>query len=263
MSQTPDQPGTPETPETAGTPGTPAPPPATPPPHDPAAPPTQQWPTAPAAAAAAAPAAPAAGPRPGPAKPSMWREAVSSTGGTVAVIVAGAALSLVALLFAGLVAFGLARHFDGGHGHAVRAGGSQQAPMPDRMGPGERGPQQMPPGQQGRGPSDLPGLGLGGQGLGLAGGALHGEAVIPGEGSATRAVLFQRGEVTDVSADKLTVKSTDGFSATYTIGADSQKRLKDKVSTLAKGDQVMVLATKGDATTLQILKSGRSSGPTT
>ena len=71
-------------------------------------------------------------------------------------------------------------------------------------------------------------------------------------------MLFQRGEVTEVTTDKLTVKSTDGFSATYTIGADSRQRLKDKVSTLATGDQVMVLATKDGHETTRILKTGRA-----
>jgi hypothetical protein len=193
----------------------------------------------------------------------VWSEAVSSTGCKVAVIVAAASLSLVALLVVALVGIGLARTFGGGLHHSARAGDTPQGQMPDRMGPGGgRGPQHMPPGQQRRAPDGLPGLGLGGQGLGLGADALHGEAVVRGDGSATRAVLFQRGEVTDITADKLTVKSTDGFSATYTIGADSRKRLQDKVSTLVKGDEVLVLATKVDATTLRILKSGRS-GPTT
>ncbi|KRE42895.1 hypothetical protein [Knoellia sp. Soil729] len=216
MSHTPDQPEAPQTPA---------------PPTEPH-PPTQQW-------AATAPPAP---------KRSLWGDALSSTGGTVAVIVAGALLSLVGLLMVALVGFGLARTLGGDHAHAARAGGSGQGQMPEHMGPGQGGPRQMPPGQQRQGPSDLPGLG----------GALHGEAVLPGDGSASRAVLFQRGEVTEVTTDKLTVKSTDGFSATYTIGADSRQRLKDKVSTLATGDQVMVLATKDGHETTRILKTGRA-----
>ena len=83
MSETPDEPGTPERPAAAAAP-----------PHGPgpeAPTPTQQW------AAAAPPAA----------RRSIWGEAMSTTGGKLAVIVAGASLGLVALLTAGLVVGGL------------------------------------------------------------------------------------------------------------------------------------------------------------
>lgn len=249
MSQTPDQPGTPETPGPHATPPAPETPgtPEAPTSHTPTQPtpptqPTQQWPAQPAYAGAA------------PVKTSIWREAVSTTGGKAALIVAAASLCLVGLLTAGLVVVGLARHFDGGHGPEARMGDSRQAPMPDRAAPDQQAPRQFPRGQQGGGGAgDLPGLGLG-----MGATPLHGEAVIPGQGTATQTVLFQSGAVTDLTADKLTVKSTDGFSATYSIGADSRERLKNKVSTLTTGDQVTVIATKDGATTLQILKTGRT-----
>ncbi|EAP98017.1 hypothetical protein JNB_13673 [Janibacter sp. HTCC2649] len=181
---------------------------------------------------------------------------MSTTGGKLAVIVAGASLGLIAVLSVGLVIGAFARHF-GDERRGPWAGDSRQMPMPDQMGPGQRGPEQLPrdqaPRQAPPGAGDLPNLGLPG-----AGGSLHGEAVIPGEGTATTAILFQRGEVTEVTADKLTVKSTDGFTATYTIGADSRDRLKNKVSTLAKGDVVTVMASKDSKETLRILKGERT-----
>lgn len=161
--------------------------------------------------------------------------------------------ALIGLLLASLVAVGFARHVGGDQLPGPWAGESRQAPMPEGMGPGDGGPGTMPPGLERRGGDDLPGLGLP-----WAGAPLHGEAVVPGDGEATRTILFQRGEVTDVTADKLTATSADGFSATYTIGADSRERLKKKVSTLAKGDEVTVIADKDGNETLRILKTGRS-----
>lgn len=201
---------------------------------------------------------PAWQPTAGAPRRSLWRDAVSTTGGTIAVAIAAASLGLMALLGGGLVIGAAAHHFGGGHGHGPWSGEARRAPMPGQGGSGEQGPEQAPRGQeqprQTPGPQDLPNLGLPG-----IGSLLHGEAVIAGDGSATQTVLFQSGQVTDVTTDKLTVKSTDGFSATYTIGADSQKRLKDKVSTLTRGDEVTVIASKDNTTTIRILKTGRSS----
>ncbi len=250
MSETSDQPGIPENPQSPPRPDTqaipatatssaaPGAPPHGPGPQGPA--PTQQW---------ATPVAPTA-------RRSMWGEAMSTSGGKLAVIIAAASLGLVALLTAGLVVGAFARHIGDEH-RGPWAGDSRQMPLPDQMGPGQGGPQNLPrdkaPRQGPPGADDLPNLGLPG-----AGGSLHGEAVIPGEGTATTTILFQTGQVTEVTADKLTVKSTDGFTATYTIGADSRDRLKNKVSTLVKGDGVTVMASKDTKETLRILKTGRT-----
>lgn len=258
MSETTGEPGTPESPKTPPSPETPSTPQTSP------APGTQSIPAA-AAGAATPPNGPAQqGPGPtqqwaaaGPpaARRSMWGEAMSTTGGTIAVIVAAASLGLIALLGGGLVVGAAARHFDGEHGHGPWAGDSREMPGP--FGPGQRGSDEAPRGQvtprELPGAGDLPSLGL----LGI-GRALHGEAVVPSDGDATRTILFQRGQVIEVTADKLTVKSTDDFSATYTIGADSRERLKNKVSTLTKGDEVTVIASKDGNETLSILKTRRA-----
>ncbi|WP_404386166.1 hypothetical protein LL946_06990 [Knoellia locipacati] len=240
MSQTPDQPGSPESP---------------------ANPPTMPIePTAPPAPPASQPAMSQAAPGT-TARRSMWGEATSTRGGTLAVILAGASLALVALLVAALGAVFVARHVGDDRGRGPWATDSRDMPGRERMNP-ERGPQQLPPGQNGGngrgGAGDLPGLGLPGLGLPGAGAPLHGEAVVPGEGAATTTVVFQRGVVTAVTADTLTVKSTDGHTATYTIGADTRQRLQDKVSTLATGDEVTVVATKDGNVTLRILRTGRT-----
>lgn len=244
MSQTPDQPNAPESASPPTTPIEP-PPQVTPSP--------QTTPTAQPTYAAQAQSAPSA---PGPTpRRSMWGEATSTRGGTLAVVLAAAGIGLVALLLAGLAAVFVAREVrDDGDDRAGGpwAGESREMPGPQGMNPG-RGPGQLPPGQEKKGAGDLPGLGMMGNG-----GPLHGEAVVPGDGTATRTVVFQRGEVTAVTADKLTVKSTDGYSATYTIGADTRQRLQDKVSTLAVGDEVTVIAAKEGNETLRILRTGRA-----
>lgn len=189
MSETPQQPGTPEPHEVPPNPAG-SPPAATGPI------PQQAPPAAPAATAAAA-----------PARRSTWNDTMSTTGGTAAVVVAAASLGLVVLLVTGLVAVGLARHFGGERDRGVWTSsndGGMRGPGQMNPGQGDRGPgsrEQSPPGQDRRGSGDLPGMGMG---LGMgAGGALHGEAVVPGDGgAATRTVLFQRGTVTSVTADK-------------------------------------------------------------
>jgi hypothetical protein len=74
-------------------------------------------------------------------------------------------------------------------------------------------------------------------------GALHGEFVVQLQDGTTQTRRLQSGDVTAVSADSLSVTSTDGFSATYVIGSGAD------VSAVAVGDTVRVLATV-DGTTV-------------
>ncbi|SCL22094.1 hypothetical protein GA0070616_2466 [Micromonospora nigra] len=48
--------------------------------------------------------------------------------------------------------------------------------------------------------------------------ALHGEVVVQTRDGGTRTVAVQRGEVTAVDGDSVTVKSADGFTMTWTFG---------------------------------------------
>ncbi|KGN30983.1 hypothetical protein N802_05105 [Knoellia sinensis KCTC 19936] len=194
----------------------------------------------------------------------MWGDAVSTTGGKVAVIVAGVSLGLIGLLMAGLVVGGFVRAFGDDRDGGWWARDSQRGPMPERMDPGERGPDRMPPGQERRGgpnrgdADELPDLGLPGLGAPGTDGALRGEVIVPGDGTNTRTLVFQNGEVTAVTEETVTVRSDDGVSVKYTIGDDTRERLRDGVSTLAEGDRVMVIADKAGNETLRILKTGRS-----
>ncbi|MFF3853536.1 hypothetical protein [Micromonospora sp. NPDC002575] len=49
---------------------------------------------------------------------------------------------------------------------------------------------------------------------------LHGEVVVGMKDGGTRTVAVQRGEVTAIDGDSMTVKSTDGFTMTWTFGDD-------------------------------------------
>ena len=54
--------------------------------------------------------------------------------------------------------------------------------------------------------------------------ALHGEVTLAGEKH--RVIVFQRGPVDKISDTSLTVKSNDGFTATYVLNADTKVRKK-------------------------------------
>jgi hypothetical protein len=77
-----------------------------------------------------------------------------------------------------------------------------------------------------------------------------GRGTTGGFGTATHG-QFQVGEVTEVSASSISVKSTDGFTQTYTIdaktviGATTPDQQKADISSIAKGDTVTVVAESG------------------
>ncbi len=64
-------------------------------------------------------------------------------------------------------------------------------------------------------------------------------------------VVFQRGPVDQISDKSLTVKSKDGFSATYVLTGDTKVRKQKAdipVGDLKVGDRVRVVATKDGST---------------
>lgn len=79
--------------------------------------------------------------------------------------------------------------------------------------------------------------------------ALHGEVTLGGREQ--RVVDFQRGTVDRVSDTSITVKSTDGFTASYVVTNDTRVR-KDgkaaKVGDIHSGDTVRVVARKNGST---------------
>lgn len=227
--------------------------------------PTQ--PMAPAASAAPGvpPAGPPAVPPAGPATPAsgdapkqgFWQRTTSTTGGRWGLGIAAAALAFLMILGVGITGIVLLRHGDrvnpfghrqdafsrgqggpgDGRGLDNGRGGNGQGPGDNRddqqrrVQPGMPGNPGMPGGR---------GQGMGGLGNLLGGTALHGEVTATVNGSA-QALLFQRGEVTAVSATSITLKSSDGFVGTYGRAAATITRAAP-----VKGGQAFVLARSSD-----------------
>jgi Domain of unknown function (DUF5666) len=79
--------------------------------------------------------------------------------------------------------------------------------------------------------------------------ALHGEVTLAGDKH--RVVVFQRGPIEKVSDTSMTIKSPDGYTATYAISAETKVRknkAKATVTDLKTGDRVFVVANKDGAT---------------
>jgi hypothetical protein len=73
---------------------------------------------------------------------------------------------------------------------------------------------------------------------------LHGQAVLSKPGGGYQTVAFQRGTVTAVSAGSITLKSTDGFTQTYTInGSTVVGAHRGGINSVTAGNTVSVIAT--------------------
>jgi hypothetical protein len=86
--------------------------------------------------------------------------------------------------------------------------------------------------------------------------ALHGEATLGGQQQ--RVVVFQRGIVETASATSMTLKSEDGFTATYVLTSETRVRKQRQPATASDvetKDKVRVLATKdGSVLTAKIVR---------
>ena len=121
-----------------------------------------------------------------------------------------------------------------GFGVATAQGGNAS-----EAGPKQRAGEHSGPGASGRfgGGPGHPGGGPGMRNL------LHGEGVIrTGEGE-TENVAMQVGEVTDANDSSVEVKSTDGFTRTYAVNADTNFLPRgNDIDDVDAGDEVRVLA---------------------
>ncbi|MEI8408960.1 MULTISPECIES: hypothetical protein [unclassified Kribbella] len=95
---------------------------------------------------------------------------------------------------------------------------------------------------------DKPGKGgPGHRGQFMLGGALHGEFVVKKEDGTYQTVATQRGEVTEVSKESITVKSEDGYSRTYTLTEDTLvNAARDGIDDVKTGNSVTVFAVAAD-----------------
>lgn len=245
---------------------TPVPDPAQPAQPGPAAPVPPEWRGGGGPVASAAP----------PSAPRRWWSEATSTGGGRAAL-AGVAVLGVLLLVTGLglvtaVAVAAHRADDRGFGFSSREG-KHMGPGPGqgndwRNGPGDVGQDRgrndgkgqgngqgkgRPQGNGGNPANPAnPGLGRGVAGLGAV---LHGEFTTSVTGTPT-VMVVQTGQVTAYTAGKsLTVKSTDGYEATYTLDATTATTGRGSVQ-LATGVQVRVLAAKDEMVVTALVVGG-------
>jgi hypothetical protein len=208
-------------------------------------------------------APPAGGYPPGPPpprKPGLFRQATSTTGGTISLIVAACLAGLLLLGLTGLGSLAVVRAI--GHQHRAdqvdqlrgRADGAVPPGLQKKL---ERTPQQpghpRQPGNGNRANGQGNGLGR------LLGGAMslgdiqHGELTMQDRATGKATVMtVQRGSVTAASQGSLSVKSADGFTAKYVIEANT----RGKTGNLQVGDSVLVVAEKAGARAL-VVRAGK------
>jgi hypothetical protein len=90
----------------------------------------------------------------------------------------------------------------------------------------------------------------------LGGRILHGQVVVPKSGGGYQTVDVQRGQVTAVSSTSITVKSADGYSATYGVSSSTTVDAQSSgIGSVKVGDRVVLEATLsgGTATASHIL----------
>lgn len=255
------------------------------------------WSTAPAPAASPPPAGgppPIQGPpppgsgQPGGAPGRWWRAATATPGrrlGTAAAALL-AVLGLVGVLALGALAVGAVAFGRGEHGRVGQSsrmddgGGMNRQGRGDGQGYGPGGGQGNRQGQgNGQGYGDGndqqspwgPGTGTGQRrggslgngdrngmgGMGALSSVLHGEFTTSATGTPT-VMLFQLGQVTAVSGTtSMTVKSTDGFTATYALTKTTTMTAQPTV-----GASVRVLAAKDGATASSVVVLGAGTGST-
>ncbi|MGH3304661.1 MAG: hypothetical protein ACRDOK_23895 [Streptosporangiaceae bacterium] len=91
--------------------------------------------------------------------------------------------------------------------------------------------------------------GLGVLGLGGLGGVIHGQVTEPKSGGGYRTVDVQRGTVTAVSSSSISVKSADGYSATYAVSSSTEVNAQAAgIGTVRTGDTVELTATVSGGT---------------
>jgi hypothetical protein len=92
-------------------------------------------------------------------------------------------------------------------------------------------------------------LGFGGFGGGRFGGIVHGQVVVPKSGGGYQTLDVQQGTVTAVSSTSITVKSSDGYTATYAVTSNTTVDAKSAgIGSVKTGDTVDITATVSGST---------------
>ncbi|MEU1510953.1 hypothetical protein ABZ490_02170 [Streptomyces sp. NPDC005811] len=177
---------------------------------------------------------------PGSPAARPWRRSVRGRA-----VIAATAVAVLAL--GGTVAYA-----------AASGGSSDGSPSASPSATAPSSPSEGPDGGHGRGGPWF--------GFGFGGDAAHGEATVKDRDTGKWVVrVWQRGTVEKVDGDRVTVKSEDGTSWTWTVGADTTVRTDGTsgsgASALKKGDTVVVVGSRsGDTYTADRVVSGDFSG---
>jgi hypothetical protein len=195
------------------------------------------------AAANPAPAIP-----PSPPKTNAWHQATSTRGGRWAIGIAAVVLVVLMFLSIGVAGFLVLRNHDRFAMMGQRTDGSSRGQFGQGNGRGPGGSYGNPgqPGMPGA-PGMRGGRELGGLGGVLGGTALHGDVTATVNG-VTQPLVFQRGQVTAVSATSITLKSSDGFVGTYARTTSTSSTTVAPVT----GGQAFVLARASDKVAITI-----------
>jgi hypothetical protein len=151
--------------------------------------------------------------------------------------------------FAGVAVVALASGAGIGYAatHSTKASAADAAAVAAAAPSPSATPSQGPAHAWRRFPGGLGPLGLGGFGFGM--GVAHGQLTVPKSGGGYQTVDVQSGTVTAVSTGSVTVKSGDGFTATYTV---TSKTVVDAeaagIGSVKKGDTIFVTATVSGST---------------
>lgn len=127
---------------------------------------------------------------------------------------------------------------------------------PGLPGDGDHGP--GGPGDGDRGPGMMGGMGGMGALQGLATRILHGEVVVRADGGGTATMRVQIGQVTAVSADQLTVRSSDGVEQVWPLTAQThvhRNGVDASVGDIVVGDTAVALGevTGGSVATTEVM----------
>ncbi len=149
-------------------------------------------------------------------------------------------VAVVALAAGGGIVY-LATH-SGTSASPASAQGAAQSPAPS--------PSASTPSFYGHGPGGFGRFGgFGGLGLGGLGGIVHGQVTERTSSGGYQTVDVQSGTVTAVSSSSITVKSADGYSATYVVVSSTEVNAQAAgISTVKVGDTVELTATVSGST---------------
>jgi len=212
------------------------------------------------------PAAPTAASAPAyPPKTNTWQRATSTSGRRWALALSAAAVALLLVLGIGVTSLLVLRNHDRvnllGDRQTARNFGHDGPGNGMGNGNGNGNGKAKGQGPRADGDRNLPGLpggrfqGLRGLENLLGGTALHGD-VTAGAGGSVQALVFQRGEVTALSATSITLKSSDGFTGTYGLNATT----RSSGASLAQGGRAFVLARASDKVAITTLATTATAG---